>query len=128
MMRRHVVVVALLALVIAACSDDGVAPEEPLTFLIVEGACGNVIFSESIGVDFASALTVIETRKVEQFGEDQVVIDPFLLQVVDEHGNPPEPDFYAIRVLDAETGHHVHSVTEVITTDGDLFILWWCPD
>lgn len=115
-------------MIIAACTDDGVAPEEPITFLIVEGACGEVTFSESIGVDFAAALTVIEMRKVEQFGEDQAVLEPFLLQVVDEHGNPPEPDFYAIRVLDADTGHHVHSVTEVITTDGDLFILLWCPD
>ncbi|MFO8175805.1 MAG: hypothetical protein R6T96_16090 [Longimicrobiales bacterium] len=114
--------------ILLSCTNEGVGPREPLTFVVTEGACGTVEFAERIGVDFASAMKVVEDRKAEQYGEGRVILDPRPLEVVDENGNPPEPDFFALWVLDADTGFLVHSVLEVITTDGDLFTLKWCPD
>jgi len=34
----------------------------------------------------------------------------------------------AVTVQHAGSGTLVHSVSEVITTEGDLFDLRWCPD
>jgi hypothetical protein len=115
-------------LVLVSCGENSVGPERRLTYRIVAGACGKVVFAESIGVDSASAIAVVEARKAKQYGEGKVLLDPFPLEVVDEHGAPPGPNFYALRVLDADTEVPVHSVSEVVTTDGDLFKLWWCPD
>lgn len=112
----------------AACTGVGVGPETPLSYRILEGACGDVLFVESIGTDSASALAEVEARKAEWFGDGEVVVAPYALEVVDEHGNPPSARFYALEVLDADTGTRLHSVSEVITTDGDLFHIDWCPD
>lgn len=125
---RHVAMLCASLVILASCNENGVGPEKPLAYSITKGACGEVVFAERIGVDSISAIMVIETRKSEQYGEGKVKLDPFSLEVVDNHGNAPEPDFYALRVLDATTGGLLHSVSEVITTDGDLFKLWWCPD
>lgn len=111
---------------LTACSGTVSEPEQVLTYRVVEGACGVVGFVEKIGVDSASAVQVVEARELRRFGEITIVAFP--LEVVDDDGNPPEADFYGIRVLDPETETHVHSVSDVITSDGDLFNLWWCPD
>lgn len=97
-------------------------------YRITEGACGDVVFAESIGADSASAFEVVEARKIEEYGAGEVRLEAYALEVVDEQGNVPAPRFYALRVLQAGTGVHVHSVFEVITTEGDLFHLRWCPD
>jgi hypothetical protein len=115
-------------MILVSCSENGVGPDKPLTYSIVAGACGEVIFAESIGVDSASAMAVIEARKAKQYGEGKVVLDLYPLEVVDEHGVPPQAAFYAVHVLDPDTEGLVHSVSEVVATGGDLFKLVWCPD
>lgn len=47
---------------------------------------------------------------------------------VDQDGAAPRAEFYAVRVLDTDTQLLAHSVAEVLTTEGDLFSLEWCPD
>lgn len=112
---------------VAAC-NGGVGPNTPLTYRVIAGACGDVVFVERIGTDSASAIEVVEVREVEQFGEGDVLLDPYRLEVVDEHHRSPAPRFYALRALSGDSGMFLHSVFEVITTDGDLFHLRWCPD
>jgi hypothetical protein len=125
---RHAVLLCVGLVLLASCTGNGTGPEVALTYQITEGACGNVVFVESIGTDSATALAAVEARKTEQFGEGAVRLDVYPLQVVDRHGDPPQHRFYAVRVEDAESGMLVHSVAEVITTGGDLFSLQWCPD
>jgi hypothetical protein len=126
--RRRVVVLGAALISLISCSESSVGPAEPLTYSIVAGAFGEVVFAESIGVDSASAMAVIEARKAKLFGEGKVTLGLFPLEVVDEHGTPPRADFYAVHVRDANTELLVHSVAEVVTTDGDLFKLLWPPD
>ena len=111
-----------------ACSGSSTGIEKPIVYTVTSGACGTLAFAETIGTDSASAFAVVETRKTEQFGADKVALVPYELGVIDQHGNVPEQDFYAIRVENAETGMLVHSVFEVISTKGELFTLHWCPD
>ncbi len=113
---------------LSACDAHGTASDEPLTYRVTEGACGDVVFVERIGSDATSAFETIEAQKVDQWGRDNVRIEAYALDVVDADGNVPTRSFYALRVLNADTGTHLHSVSEVITSDGDLFRLMWCPD
>lgn len=111
---------------LSACDTNG--PYEPATYQVTEGACGEVVFEESIGADSLSAAEAVEAQKVEEYGQDNIALEAYVLEVADEDGTVPEPEFYALRVLDAETKFFVHSVSEVITDEGDLFRLLWCPD
>lgn len=125
---HHVVTLCAALMILVSCNETGVGPEKPLTYLVTAGACGEVVFAERIGVDSVSAVAVIESRKAKQYGEGKVMLDAYPLEVVDKQGHPPQAKFYALRVQDAATGSLIHSVSDVITTDGDLFKLWWCPD
>lgn len=113
---------------LAACDGNRTGPEDPRAYRITDGACGDVVFVENLGTDSASAVQTVEARKAEEYGQGAVTLEAYRLEVVDQHGNVPEPKFCALRVLDAQTGSLVHSVSEVITTEGDLFSLRWCPD
>ena len=86
------------------------------------------MFTGAIAAASASAIAVIKSRKAEQFGASAVTIEPYAIEVFDEDGNAPEPRFYALKVPDPQTGMLVHSVSEVITTNGQLFHLRWCLD
>lgn len=115
-------------LFLSACDGNRTGPGEPRVYRITDGACGDVVFVESLGVDSASAFDTVEARKTEEYGQGDIMLEAYALEVVDERGNVPEPDFYALRVLEAGTEMLVHSVSDVITTEGDLFGLRWCPD
>lgn len=110
------------------CDQDPVGLAEPEAYQVTEGACGEVHFVERLGTDFATALEVLDGRKVEQFGVGQVTLETYRLQVVDQDGAAPRAEFYAVRVLEADSQLLAHSVAEVLTTEGDLFSLEWCPD
>ena len=73
--RRHVVMLGAALMILVSCSEKGVGPEMPLKYSIVTGACGEVVFAESIGADSASAMAVIEARKAKQYGEGKVILD-----------------------------------------------------
>ena len=113
---------------LTACDGSRTGPEASGAYRITDGACGVVVFVENLGADSATAVEMVEARKANAYGQGEIVLEAHALEVVDEHGTVPEPDFYALRVLEAGTGVLVHSVTDVITTDGDLFGLQWCPD
>lgn len=113
---------------IVACDGSPVGVDGPETFRVTEGACGDVVFVENLGRDLASAIEALEERKIEQLGVGQVVLDTYRLDVVDRNGMTPTEEFYAVRVLNADTRLLAHSVVEVLTSDGDLFHLEWCPD
>lgn len=119
-------------LFVASCdliSSGSEAPsEEPKTYRVTEGACGAVVFVESIGSDSSSAAKTVEEQEFKRHGHNNVVLEAHSLEVVDKDGVAPEDEFYAIRVLNTETGLSVHSVSDVITSEGDLYNLLWCPD
>lgn len=112
---------------LAACSDTK-GPEAVPSYTITAGACGKVIFAENLGADSASAVQAVEARKAARYRPGKVALEATSLEVVDRHGNAPEPKFYALHVLAMETGSLEESVSDVITTKGDLFMLQWCSD
>mgnify|MGYP006283915879 CR=1 FL=1 len=122
------IVFRIIVVLLCACDHDPNSPEAEWAYQVTSGACGHLVYAEKLGPDSASALGVVEARKIEAYGEGGFALEPCRLQVVDRYGEIPQERFYAIRVLDAETGTHLHSVSEVIATDGDLFTLAWCPD
>lgn len=125
---RGLLPAVLLCAAASACgSPTDPQPGIPI-YDIVEGACGRVLFDEHVGPDSAAVLAEVRRRKVEEFGEGGFVLDLLPLSVVDDDGVAPEERFYGVEVLDPAGGTHLHSVHEVLTTRGDLFILSWCPD
>ncbi|MDP2885370.1 MAG: hypothetical protein Q8P51_10160 [Ignavibacteria bacterium] len=122
---------------LCSCGDSNIVEErdEQLSYRVAKGACGRVVFDERIGTGYTSAFKTIEERKVEAFEKycpeapcHRIRLEPFELEVVDEKGVAPAAKFFGLKVLDRETGSLLHSVSEVITTDGDLFQLQWCLD
>jgi|AntRauTorcE11897_2_1112592.scaffolds.fasta_scaffold14691_2 hypothetical protein len=121
---------AIIASVIFSCSKitgEETTTEQPISYQITDGACGDVIFEENIGTDSLSAVETIRQRKVEFFDHSNFVIESTQLKVEDENGIVPEEKFFALHILD-EDSLHLHSVSEVITNDGDLYNLSWCSD
>ena len=122
---------AWFVFVIYGCSgvtgEEEPAAEEPATYRITEGACGRVVFEERIGTDSTSAVTTVRQRKIEWFGHTNFTIESTRLEVEDMDGTIPEEKFYGLHILD-EDSLHLHSVSEVITDTGDLYLLKWCPD
>jgi hypothetical protein len=126
------------SLAINACKESTVSNNHignQTEFLITDGACGSITFVEQIGYDFISAFKELEKRKVIEFSRycpdnpcAEVVLEPFEINVSDKYNNIPPEKFFAIRVLDKKTGLLMHSVSEVITTYGDLFRINWCLD
>lgn len=116
--------------VIFSCSKiagEETTAEQPMSYQIIDGACGEVIFEENIGTDSLSAVESIRQRKVEFFGHNNFMIESTQLKVKDEKEIVPEEKFFALHILN-EDSLHLHSVSEVITNEGDLFNLRWCPD
>ncbi len=122
--------IAIVTGVIFGCSKitgEKTTIEQPISYLITDGACGEVIWEENIGTDPLSAVETIRQRKIEFFGHSNFMIESTQLKVEDENGMVPEEDFFALHILD-EDSLHLHSVSEVITNGGDLYNLSWCPD
>lgn len=101
--------------------------EQPTSFQITDGACGEVTFEEKVGTDSLSAVETVRQRKVEFFGHNNFSIESTVVEVEGENGKVPNEKFYALHVLD-EDSLHLHSVSEVITNEGNLYILDWCTD
>lgn len=125
--RRSILLGAVLTFLVS-CGDGGAGPGDSPVYTVVAGACGRVVFVERIGVDLESALAVIEARNEEQFGAANVKLELNRLEVVDDRGVPPAADFFYVVVLDAHTEELLPSSSHVITTEGGLFRLEWCPD
>lgn len=113
---------------LAACGDDSAGPEARPSYTITAGACGKLVFHENLGADSASAIQKFEARTTTKYGAGRFTLEPQLLEVVDRHGNVPEPRFYALQLINHETGAIEYSPVDVITTGGDLFRLVWCLD
>jgi len=108
-------------------TGEEIPTEQPISYQITDGACGEVIFEENIGTDSLSAVETIRQRQVEFFDHSNFMIESTQLKVQDGNGKVPEEKFFALHILD-EDSLHLHSVSEVITNEGDLFNLSWCPD
>lgn len=127
--RLHIALLLSLGfLPSSACDTNSTESVESLIYQVTNGACGEIVFVEKVGVDFSSAFGIVEARKLEVYGRDELTLKAYALKVIANDGSVPDMEFYAIRVLSAQTGTHLHSVSEVITSRGDLFKLVWCPD
>ena len=128
-MPSYAILLPALALVLfAGCDLAGGSQRSALAYRITDGACGEIVFVENLADDFDSAFQMIEAQKVEEYGRENVTLEVRELGVVDSQGETPRAEFYAVHVLSADNGTHLHSVSEVISSDGDLFHLVWCPD
>lgn len=123
-------VFVIIAGIVFSCTKitgEEINTEQPVSYQIIDGACGEVIFEKNIGSDSLSAVETIRQSKVEFFGHSNFMIESTQLRVEDENGTVPEEKFFALHILD-EDSLHLYSVSEVITSEGDLFNLNWCPD
>lgn len=116
------------AVLVSACDGGTIAPETAVTYSVRRGACGDVVFHEKIANDSAAALAVIEAHKIAYYGQGAVTLEIHRIEVADRNGNAPAARFYGVWVLNTRTMRLEHSLSEVITTDGELFRLHWCPD
>lgn len=127
-MRKMWLPIVAFMLMAGACAKGVTEGEDLSRYVVVSGACGKLFFVEDLGADSASALAVVAARKAQQYGAGTTALEPFALAVVDKQGNVPPNRFYGIMVRDAQSSSLLHSVVEVISTIGDLYLLSWCPD
>jgi hypothetical protein len=112
----------------AGCAAEATLPEENWPrYEVVSGACGVVAYAKSIGSDSASALRAVQVAESQQYGPE-ARLELTVLNVVDTDGGAPTARFYAVHVLSAESNIHLESVSQAITTEGDLYGLRWCDD
>lgn len=129
-MRRYRTFILMICLALAGTACDVLSgstePNVDARYEIVHGVCGTLTYQGRIGIDDEMALRVLEAQKREQY--TGVELDVFEITVVDENGDVPNPSFYAVRVVDRSSGHIVHGLHEVITSNGALYHIQWCPD
>ena|SRR5258705_9864239 len=99
-----------------------------VSFPVVSGVCGSVVFVTKIAKDYSSALLEMEHRLARRqtlcTGSSGCRLEPFKITV--EGG--PGVHFFALKVIDSKTGMLDHGVSDVITSDGRLFAVRWCQD
>ena len=138
---KIIIVLCILSVVTLfnSCKDSSIFNEPYIVnqteFKIESGACGSIIFSEKIGNNYLSAYKELEDRKLYEFNKNcpnvpcnEIQFESYKIEVVDKNNKTPNEEFYAIRVIDKQTKLLLHSVSEVITTNGNFFRICWCPD
>ncbi len=115
-----------------AADDNGPSQTQ---FKIISGACGSAVFQEKIGADFQTAYSELERRKSDYFSRscpnipcNEVELESYEIGVADNNDVNPGEQFFAVRVLDKNSKMLLHSVSEVITSSGNLYQISWCPD
>jgi hypothetical protein len=90
--------------------------------------------AERLADNFDDALEILEGRKAEEYNFcpnapcaelDTEFID---MKVIDDAGNIPSTDFTAIQFRDRSTGLSIHSLNEVLDSEGNLYFIVWCLD
>jgi hypothetical protein len=122
------------------CSNDLVEenpvelPKNPVEYQITRGACGRIVCQERLAFNFDDALEILERRKAEEYSDcpgvfcAEIEMQLHHLEVADEVGNVPSASFFAIQFNDRETGSSLHSVHEVLDSEGNLYFIVWCLD
>jgi hypothetical protein len=137
-MKYVFISITILSLIVGCKNDEPILNESnknQTQYRITQGACGSVIYQEKIGTNFESAYNELEKRETEYFSKycpDEpcydVELDYYQIKVVDENNIIPREQFFAIRVLNKHTNMLLHSVSEVITNNGNLYKISWCLD
>ena len=138
-MTRLLAITTLALALAQGCRENPATSNEKdsnqTKYTVIEGACGNIFYQEKIATNFETAYGEIEKRKTEYFSKHcpnapchEIKLEYYQIEVVDENNIAPSEQFFAIQVLDKHTKMLLHSVSEVITNDGDLYRLTWCPD
>lgn len=137
-MTRLLAIITLALALAQGCKENAITNDEDsnqTTYTVIEGACGNIFYQEKIATNFETAYNEIEKRKTKYFSTHcpnvpchEVKLEYYQIAVVDENSIAPSEQFFAIQVLDKHTKMLLHSVSEVITNNGNLYTLTWCPD
>ena len=100
------------------------------SFRATSGVCGRVFFVKKIAADYQSAMLEMQ-RGVSASdprspcaGKAGCRLESFEIGV---EGNPGT-HFYALKLVDTQTGKQAAGVGQVISSDGRLFGIHWCPD
>src|SRR5262245_55085594 len=115
-----------IAATLCAVHIATIAVEQP-PLRILKGACGTLGYVAKLGGDYESALAAVQARNYRKLDcgarGAPCRFEPYEITVTPEQ----DVQFFALRVLDSN-GMLVHSVSQVLTTDGQLFVIHWCPD
>ena len=138
-MTRLLVVTALMLSLQLGCKKNttptvGTAPN-PKEYKITQGACGSVVYREALAANFEAAFDSLQTMKAQEYSKYcpaapcyEIALEYYEIGVLDEDSVTPSEQFFAIRVLDKKTQMQVQSVSDVITSNGNLYAIHWCPD
>lgn len=119
-----------LSAIVWSCSKpagEGVGPEMTNRYHITSGACGQLVFVESVGIDSASAAKVVRQRQAASLGRNNFIMTSTSLTVEDEKGSIPAEKFFAMHVF-LDDSLQMHLIPGVITDKGNLYRFSWCPD
>lgn len=98
--------------------------------------CGVIVFSKNLAEDFNSAYNILETEKKDKFSKycpdnpcHEIELESTKVQELkDLNGDVVNLDLYLIKVKDKSTGVIVHSLSEAIDEEGNLYYLRGCLD
>ena len=123
--------VSVLAVLCAFVPSSGAEKADAvISFQVTTGACGSVTFVRKVANDYDSAISEMQRSLSISNPPEQCTVkagcrlEPFEIGVAGSPGRR----FYALRVVDTQTGRQAHGVSQVVTSDGQLFNLRWCPD
>lgn len=127
----------LLTFSFAACDEIVQSSDIQMeqSYEIVSGACGTVELQERISLNLLGSVKILEDKWSEYYSSGcpdefckEISIELSEIEVTDSENIPPSLPFYAVRVIDNSNGLIVHGVSEVVTFNGYLYQINWCPD
>lgn len=105
------------------------------SYEVVQGACGTINLSGRMAENYDNALKELKREKQDYFSQGcpdapchEIKLKPGELVVIDDKDQNPPVTFYKIRVLDKYDEELLHSVVDVITSNGYYYKIHWCPD
>jgi hypothetical protein len=126
------VLISAFLIVISSCSvleDSDIEMKE--VYQIKEGACGELVLKERLAQNFDLAFIKLEAAKADFFQRycpdapcNDIKLETHQIKVEEK----TDHKFMAIWVLDKQDGTLLHSVNDVISSNGYHYNIGWCPE
>ena len=97
------------------------------TYKITNGACGKLVYVRKVAPTYDEAVAILKTAKEKQWRKTLNVV-PNELTIEKSDKVAPTTKFFALEFITQKGNETIHSWSEVVSTDGELYQLDWCPD
>lgn len=119
--------------ILCSCSILEDAEIEMQEVYQMKDSCGELILKEKLASNFKMAKKTFEKEEQEYYLSycpdepcSEIELETYELEV--EEVFKSELKFTAIRVLDRQSGTLLHSVNDVLTSNGYHYNISWCPE